>query len=148
MHLSSQQRLETRTPRQLRLRARFQPEPLESRRLLSMTDLVPSDITAVSMRNTAIALAPSPTPPSGAFTPSQIKQAYGFDRITGDGSGQTIAIVDVYHDPMIRSDLDSFNAPFALPPMQPPMPGPPHGPTLTQVNQTGDDPSSLSTDPG
>jgi uncharacterized repeat protein (TIGR01451 family) len=71
----------------------------------------------------------SATPPSTAFTPSQIHAAYGIDPIivdgvTGDGSGQTIAIVDAYDDPSLvdstaqnfsTSDLACFDAQFGLP---------------------------------
>ncbi|HMC63694.1 MAG TPA: S53 family peptidase [Gemmataceae bacterium] len=58
------------------------------------------------------------------FTPAQIRHAYGFDQITfqasgqtyqGNGSGQTIAIVDAYDDPNILSDLRYFDRTFGLP---------------------------------
>ena len=57
--------------------------------------------------------------PSG-LTPQQIRQAYGFDQVafggvTGDGSGQTIAIIDPYDSPTIASDLHAFDAQFGLP---------------------------------
>jgi subtilase family serine protease len=57
------------------------------------------------------------------FTPAQIRHAYGFDQITfsangqaisGDGSGQTIAIVDAYDDPNIQSDLHAFDQQFNI----------------------------------
>src|SRR5271170_1169234 len=35
-------------------------------------------------------------PPTTAFTPSQIRHAYGFDLVTNQGAGQTIALVDAY----------------------------------------------------
>ena len=61
------------------------------------------------------------TTPSG-LTPSQIRQAYGFNQVTfsngavqGDGTGQTIAIVDAYNDPNIVSDLASFDQHFGIP---------------------------------
>ena len=52
--------------------------------------------------------------PTG-LTPTQIRHAYGFDQISfgsvqGDGSGQTIAIIDAYDSPTIASDLHSFDA--------------------------------------
>jgi hypothetical protein len=58
------------------------------------------------------------TSPTG-FSPAQIRQAYGFNLITfgtviGDGSGQTIAVVDAYHDPNIADDLLQFDARFGL----------------------------------
>jgi hypothetical protein len=55
------------------------------------------------------------------FTPSQIRQAYDFNNITfennvvGDGSGQTIAIVDQGYDPDIANDLEVFDQQFGLP---------------------------------
>ena len=70
--------------------------------------------------------------PSG-FSPDQISQAYGFNQITfnngtvkGDGSGQTIAIVDAYNDPNIASDLQAFDQQFGL-----------ANPKLTVLNQNG-----------
>jgi subtilase family serine protease len=51
--------------------------------------------------------------PSG-YTPAQVKHAYGFDQITNNGSGQTIAIVDAFHNPNIQSDLAYFDNQFGL----------------------------------
>ena len=39
------------------------------------------------------------TPPSTAFTPAQIRHAYGFDQVANQGAGQVIGIVDAYDDP-------------------------------------------------
>ena len=57
--------------------------------------------------------------PSG-YTPAQVTAAYGLNAISfpsssgaavaGDGSGQTIAIVEVDHDPNIQAALDAFDA--------------------------------------
>ena len=66
------------------------------------------------------------TPLSGpspyGLSPIQIRQAYGFDQVTlpgtttlADGSGQTIAIVDAYNSPNIRTDLAAFDQQFTLP---------------------------------
>ncbi len=76
-------------------------------------------------------LAGGSEPPSGAYTPAQIQLAYGFNNITfggvaGDGSGETIAIVDAYDDPNIQSDLNTFDSEFGLP-----------ATTVTRVNETG-----------
>src|SRR5262249_11683395 len=58
------------------------------------------------------------------FTPAQLRHAYGFDQITfsvnghsivGDGSGQTIAIVDAYDNPNTLADLNYFDQTFGLP---------------------------------
>jgi subtilase family serine protease len=52
--------------------------------------------------------------PSG-YSPAQIRHAYGYDKITGDGTGQIIAIVDAYGNPNAASDLSTFCAAFGLP---------------------------------
>jgi subtilase family serine protease len=54
------------------------------------------------------------------LTPSQVRSAYGFSNVTfgsviGDGTGQTIAIVDAFNDPTIASDLAKFDQTFGLP---------------------------------
>jgi hypothetical protein len=73
--------------------------------------------------------------PNG-YTPAQIASAYGLNAISftspsgsvvkGDGTGETIALIEMYHDPNIQSDLATFDAKFNLP-----------APTLTVVNQAG-----------
>jgi VCBS repeat-containing protein len=71
---------------------------------------------------------------SGGYTPQQMRQAYGFNQIwfnngtvQGDGTGQTIAIVDAYDDPNIASDLHVFDQTFGLP----------DPPSFQKVNETG-----------
>src|SRR2546423_14285264 len=54
------------------------------------------------------------------LTPTQVRTAYGFNNIsfggiTGDGAGQTIAIVDAKNDPTIVNDLHVFDQTFGLP---------------------------------
>src|SRR5260370_35643100 len=104
-------------------RSLLELESLEERTLLSV--LAPN---VVVMGHSSI--HPDGSPSSGPFSPAQISHAYGFDRITfngtiaGDGSGQTIAIVDAYDDPQLvntgdarfnTSDLHLFDKAFALP---------------------------------
>ncbi len=69
------------------------------------------------------------------LTPQQVTHAYGLDAIrfnlngqsiVGDGTGQTIAIVDAFHDPYLLSDLRRFDQLYGLP-----------DPTVTIVNQAG-----------
>jgi hypothetical protein len=72
-----------------------------------------------------------------SFTPIQIRHAYGFDRVnfadashsvvTGDGTGQTIAIVDAFNDPNIASDLAHFDSTYSIA----------DPPSFTKVNQRG-----------
>jgi hypothetical protein len=50
------------------------------------------------------------------YTPSQVRTAYGIDQAklpdgtAATGAGQTIAIVDAYHDPNIKTDLATFDS--------------------------------------
>jgi hypothetical protein len=70
------------------------------------------------------------------YTPAQLTGAYGLNAITftsptgstirGDGSGQTIALIEEYHDPNIQSDLKTFDRAYGLP-----------DPALTVVDQAG-----------
>ncbi len=102
-------------------------EALESRVLLTAANVpVPFYIINAS---------PQPNPSSAdgpdGFWPAQVRQAYGIDQVkfgavTGDGAGQTIAIVDAYNEPNIVSDLHAFDQQFDLP-----------DPTLIRLNQTG-----------
>jgi subtilase family serine protease len=71
--------------------------------------------------------------PAG-YSPAQISQAYGFNpirfangTIQGNGSGQTIAIVDAYSQPNIAGDLQTFDSTYGLP----------APPSFTVVNQNG-----------
>src|SRR5437588_566926 len=90
--------------------------------------LLPRSAAGVSVDvGCRISRAPVAAPQAGAGTPSgmtpaQIRHAYGFDQITfqngtvrGDGSGQTIAIVDANDDPSIAADLGVFDQQFGLP---------------------------------
>jgi subtilase family serine protease len=55
------------------------------------------------------------SPPISAFQPAQIRHAYGFDLLSDQGAGQTIALVDAYDDPNAESDLAVFSQQFKLP---------------------------------
>jgi hypothetical protein len=71
--------------------------------------------------------------PSG-FTAAELTHAYGLDAITftsptgqpvaGNGSGETIALIEAYHDPNLTSDLQVFDQANGLP-----------GPPLSVVDQ-------------
>jgi hypothetical protein len=78
------------------------------------------------------AVADGSPAPYGAVTPFQMRQAYGvnsikFGSIVGTGAGQTIAIVDAYHDPTAASDLAAFDKYFGLA----------APPSFTQLDQYG-----------
>src|SRR5207253_1310101 len=71
------------------------------------------------------------TSPSG-YSPAQVAAGYGFNNVSfngvkGDGSGETIAIVDAFDDPNILSDLAAFDRQFGLS----------DPPSIKVVNQTG-----------
>ena len=52
---------------------------------------------------------------SGGYTPAQIRHAYGFDHITGNGAGQTIGIVVAYGSPTLQQDVAAFSTAYGLP---------------------------------
>jgi hypothetical protein len=73
----------------------------------------------------------STTGPTG-LTATQVRHAYGIDSVMfgavhGDGTGQTIAIVDAYDYPTITADLHAFDVAFGLA----------DPPSVTKVNETG-----------
>jgi hypothetical protein len=124
----------------------FHVEGLEVRQLLSaathhhlrhhwhtgfhVTPSATPNYVITSHHKTASAQPDSSSSPYG-FSPAAVRHAYGidsttFEGITGDGSGQTIAIVDAYNDPTIASDLATFDKQFGL-----------TDPSLTVVGQTG-----------
>src|SRR5262245_1666161 len=73
---------------------------------------------------------------AGGYTPAQIATAYGLTAVTfssptgstvkGDGTGETIALIEMYHDPYIQSDLEVFDRNYGL-----------ANPTLIVVNEAG-----------
>lgn len=105
--------------------ARPNLEALEDRLLLSISPIALPGVEVLS--SSALGDAPKVTASgspsqSGGFSPQQIKQAYSFDQISfnngavqGDGSGQTIAIVDAYNQPNIGGDLQAFDSAYGLP---------------------------------
>ncbi len=92
-------------------------EELEPRLLLSQTPVV---MPGFQLYYPAGSLDPASSTSPVGLTPDQIRHAYGIDvtkfgAISGDGTGQTIAIVDAYNDPNIVSDLQAFDSQFNLP---------------------------------
>ncbi len=84
-----------------------------------------------------------------AYTPAQIRAAYGISALALDGTGQTIAIVDAYDDPSIDQALDAFDSQFRLTTSGPSL-YQQYGPAssfLTVLNQYGQATSLPSTDP-
>ncbi len=50
--------------------------------------------------------------PSGGLTPSDLATAYGFD--SAAATSQKVAIIDVYNDPKIDADLQTFDSEYGL----------------------------------
>jgi subtilase family serine protease len=75
-------------------------------------DAVPG-IQLATMKGSPASLFSSLNP--AWYTPAQIQQAYGFSTVSANGAGQTIAIIDVYDDPNILSDANTFSTQFKLP---------------------------------
>src|SRR5262249_45953037 len=106
-------------------RPRLALEVLETRELLTVFHPVHLAF------NTADGIQPLGTAGPSGYTPAQVRHGYGFDSIgfngvVGDGSGETIAIVDAFDNPNIANDLHQFDVQFGLP-----------DPTFTKVNQRG-----------
>lgn len=107
-------------------------EPLEDRRLLSVSAGIMTAHPLTSLLGSpqveGTQFPPGGTTPVG-FSPSTIRHVYGIDAIrfgsiVGDGSGQTIAIVNAFDNPKFvnstdagfsSSDLHKFDAQFGLP---------------------------------
>ena len=59
------------------------------------------------------------------LTPAEVTAAYGLDGLTftaangssipGNGAGETIALIEAYHDPTLASDLQTFDQAYGLP---------------------------------
>jgi hypothetical protein len=98
----------TRLPRKARADLSF--ETLECR-------VVPTVAINYDVLNMSRGATDWTSSPSGGYTPDQIRTAYGISSITvnghaGNGSGQTIAIIDPYDDPDIAADLATFDSTF------------------------------------
>lgn len=115
-----------------------QVELLERKVILSAANVLSTLIAVPTfhVEHLATPHASTPSSPSG-YSPSQIQAAYGFNKITNNGAGQTIAIVDAYHAPTIQSDLQAFDAAFGIA----------NPPSLTVMSQTGSTTTLPPTDP-
>ena len=124
-------RRQAKGPRLPKRRQRFF-EQLESRCFLSATGL------------DGLSATPAVAVFRGPYEPYQIVQAYSLTGYkfaagaatgtTGDGSGQTIALIDAYDDPSAYSDLQTFDATFKLP----------DPPNFVQVGETGGAPPTAT----
>ncbi len=84
-------------------------EELEVRSLLSADGLAGWVAHPNAQLQPAAGLGKAP------YSPYQVRHAYGFDKLSLDGAGQTIAIVDAFDHPNILHDLQQFDKAFGLP---------------------------------
>ena len=110
-----------------------------------------SIVDTLTISGNGVANAVTLNSPSGtvAYTPAQIRAAYGINALALDGTGQTIAIVDAYDDPSIFQALDAFDSQFGLTASGPTLYDQ-YGPAssfLTVLNQNGQATSLPATDP-
>ena len=96
----------------------FRYDALEVRQLLSVGQptaaanpiVVQPAISATPLFGSSIPTGLSPTTVQSAYGANQIS----FGNVTGNGAGQTIAIIDAYFDPSIASDLQKFDSQYGL----------------------------------
>jgi subtilase family serine protease len=123
-------------------RSLFRPvlEALEGRVMLSTFPGASSFVRLLAAR-AHLAGPASGASPSGGLSPSQVQHAYGFDQIAfnngsvkGDGTGQTIAVIDCYDQPNIANDLAAFDAALGIA----------APPSFTKVGENGGAPPSTT----
>jgi len=87
---------------------KLSPETLEPRTMLSASTGADNVWVQPNLKMMAAAASYE------VYTPAQIRAAYGFNSVSYNGAGQTIAIVDAYSDPTIAADLHHFDQQFGL----------------------------------
>ncbi|HEV3380871.1 MAG TPA: hypothetical protein VG142_07825 [Trebonia sp.] len=76
------------------------------------TGTVTPETSPVTAKHTLNADGPDAAVTPPGYSPAQMTAHLG---LTGDGKGQTIAIVDAYDDPAIASDAETFSQQYGLP---------------------------------
>ncbi len=114
----------------------------------SVAPVMPTARTVAYTTAILKALQPKYTSPnSNGLMASQIRSAYGITQVLfgstpGDGTGQTVAIIDAYHYPTALNDVNQFSATMGLASLQAWSAGGNTGPWLRVYSQTG-----VTTDP-
>ena len=111
----------SRPPGRQQCRA-FNFESLEPRTMMSASKTIavkgpvapPTGPVATPSLIAAPVLGALRTTSTGPFTPAQIRSIYGFDKLSLNGAGTTIAIVDAFDDPTLIQDLHVFDQKFGL----------------------------------
>jgi subtilase family serine protease len=104
-------------------RRAFNFESLEPRTMMSASKTIavkgpvapPIGLVATPSLIASPVLGTLRTTSTGPFTPAQIRSIYGFDKLSLNGAGTTIAIVDAFDDPTLIQDLHVFDQKFGLP---------------------------------
>lgn len=117
----------------LQARAAANIERLEQRALLSVGTI----LSHVHANTTFQVVHHAAHMTSVSYTPTQMQAAYGFNNVSNNGSGQTIAIVDAYNDPTIQADLQQFDTTYGIA----------APPSFKVMSQTGSTSSLPTTDP-
>lgn len=107
-------------------------EGLEQRVMLAASTVVMHPTFTLWHPKSGSKIVPFASSSATGVAPATMRQAYGVDlaqfgAISGDGTGQTIAIVDAYSEPTIVDDLAAFDANFGLA----------APPSFTVINQSG-----------
>jgi len=113
-----------RRPAARPVRTLLKLEQLEDRAVPSAT-LLASPLAVAEptyqLFHSPVESALSPLLNPAGFDPTQIRDAYGIDKImfpgnvAGNGTGETIGIVDAFDDPTAASDLTAFDQQYGLP---------------------------------
>jgi subtilase family serine protease len=115
--------------RRLRLESLEQRSLLDAGPLSAVPICQPAPLAGPDLQGSASAVG---------LAPSQVRGAYGlsgitFGAVSGDGRGQTIAVVVAYDDPNALSDVNAFSTHYGLPTFN-------NGagtPTFTQLSENG-----------
>jgi len=123
-------------------RVRLDVEALEDRTVPSLltAQAVPTAVP-VEVMGPAGKLVPLVTPGPVGYTPQQLQTAYGLNKVSfagikGDGTGQTIALVDTFDNPSFVNSTDPNFATSALHIFDQTF-GLPDPPSFTKVNEYG-----------
>lgn len=95
------------------------------RTVISFAKAIHAVVETLESRQLLSSVAPPPQPPgdgpNGGYSPAEIAQAYGFNKLTfadgtvpANGAGETIAISDAFSSPTIVNDLAVFDTQFGL----------------------------------
>jgi subtilase family serine protease len=85
-------------------------------------DFLPSPYCSTYWADHKATVSPAPTPYAAVepwlncgYTPQQLQQGYGADKVSEDGKGVTVAIVDAYASPTIVHDANAYARNHGLP---------------------------------